>query len=239
MFLKVSDEDSTVEATDNDEDASHFYIVRLDEDRYFSIVHEVTHESDPKLKKKIEEECGTHKPAILLYLSVPVNWRGRSHIKKPLQMKMSGKRFLTQMALQSRKSKHFQPEKLADWISGKEIFFIHCSKNTTSGSRTKGSYLCIYKNEKFDANSAEEEITVSSKRVVSTEVSHATEEITSQSNSSKKPVSQAVPKQPHYCIRSEPNIKKHDDPNTFMLFRLLKPEKKLGNVTIISMNVPE
>ncbi len=48
------------------------------------------------------------------------------------------------MALQSRRSKHFQPAKLTEWTSGKEIFFIHCRKRT-SGSQRNDSYLCVQK----------------------------------------------------------------------------------------------
>ena len=47
------------------------------------------------------------------------------------------------MALQSRRSKHFQPAKLTEWTSGKEIFFIRCRKRTTSGTRRSDSYLCV------------------------------------------------------------------------------------------------
>lgn len=148
MYLKVNKENQfQVEATEKYDEASNFYIVRLDEDRYFSIVYEVSNvnDLDEPIKRRIEEECGKHKPGISVYLSASVNWRGRSHKNKPLQMQMSGKRFLTQMALQSRRSKHFQPAKLTEWTSGKEIFFIRCRKRTTLGPRRNDSYLCVQK----------------------------------------------------------------------------------------------
>ena len=100
---------------------------------------------DESVKRRIEEKCGKHKPGISLYLSASVNWRGRSFKNKPLQMQMSGKRFLTQMALQSRRLKHFQPAKLTEWTSGKDIFFIRCRKRTTSGTQRSDSYLCVRK----------------------------------------------------------------------------------------------
>ena len=146
VYLKVNKE-FQVEATEKLSEASYFYIVRLDEDRYFSIVYEVSNVDDLKesIKRKFEEECGKYKPGISLYLSASVNWRGRSQKNKPLQMQMSGKRFLTQMALQSRRSKHFQPAKLTEWTSGKEVFFIRLRKRTTSGPRRNDSYLCVHK----------------------------------------------------------------------------------------------
>ena len=204
-------------------------------------MYEVKHESDPKLKEKIEEECGTHKPAIPLYLSVPVNWWGKSHRNKPLEMKMSGKRVLTQMALQSRRSKHFKPEKLADWISGKEIFFIHCSKYSTSGSRKKGSYLSVYRNEQFVAGStidsdesdedekvqdqSEEEMSHSGQDSDddSTDDAHPRVEEHEISISHYEPKGDGSSKRP-YVIGCERNIAKHCDQNTYMLFRLLKPD---------------
>ena len=105
-------------------------------------------ELDESVMQKIEQECGKYKPGISLYLSASVNWRGRSFKNKPLQMQMSGKRFLTQMALQSRRLKHFQPAKLAEWTSEKEIFFIRCRKRTTSGTRRSDSYLCVRKDRR-------------------------------------------------------------------------------------------
>ena len=149
VYLKVNKE-FQVEATEKYSEASNFYIVRLDEDRYFSIVYEVSNDDDldESIKRRIEEECGKHKPDISLYLSASVNWRGRSQKNKPLQMQMSGKRFLTQMALQSRRSKHFQPAKLMEWTSGKEIFFIRLRKRTTSGPQRNNSYLCVQKHSR-------------------------------------------------------------------------------------------
>ena len=146
LYLRVNKE-FQVEATEKYSEASNFYIVRLDEDRYFSIVYEVSNvdDLDESIKRKVEEECGKHKPGISLYLSASVNWRGRSFKNKPLQMQMSGKRFLTQMALQSRRLKHFQPAKLTEWTSGKDIFFIRCRKRTTSGTQRSDSYLCVRK----------------------------------------------------------------------------------------------
>jgi hypothetical protein len=150
LYLRVSKK-FQVKATEKKDKASNFYIVRLDEDRYFSIVHEVSNDdpNDP-IKRGIEEQCGKYKPGISLYLSASINWRGRSLKNKFLQMQMSGKRFLTQMALQSRRSKQFQPVKLAEWTSGKEVFFIRCRKRTTSGPRRSGTYLCVHDPEHRD-----------------------------------------------------------------------------------------
>ena len=227
----MNEQNSIIEATDIHAEASSFHIVRLDEDSYFSIVYEVTHENDPHLKKTIEEECGTHKPALSFYLSVPVNWRGRSHKKEPLQIKMSGRRFLTRMALQNRRSKHFRPEKLTDWLNQREIFFIHCSKHSTSGSRTRGSYLCIYKNKKLPETSSLDHDCCSSDKDPEAQLQQIVKPSQKDDNGRDEPKqhkeddSSAVRKQP-YFLGCEPNIKKHNDPNTFMLFRLLKPDKQ-------------
>lgn len=240
MYLKVHKEPSsaTVEATDNVADATSFFIVRLDEGRYFSIVYEVSHESDQTLKEKIEKECGRHKPAISLYLSVPVDWRGKGHKKKPLQIKMSGKRFLTRMALQTRRSKHFQPEKLNDWTSRGEAFFIHCSKYSASAS-TKGSYLCVHRKEAIvttdgDKSDKNEKVELKPDDQISKSSRDRVDQSAESALTLHKMDDTQVDTKTTYFTGCEPNIKKHSDPNTFMLFRLLKPDAHEGRVTINS-----
>ena len=301
-----------VKATDEYKKASNFYIVRLDEDRYFSIVSNVD-DLDESLKRRIEEECGKYKPGISLYLSASVNWRGRSLENKPLQMQMSGKRFLTQMALQSRRLKHFQPAKLTEWTSGKEIFFVRCRKRTTSGTQRSDSYLCVRKDSqvkkppktrnarsgdftdmpiekssqgkdgpleekaspskedqpaldnndqskeskatessksqrdkpegeatktrKGEDDRAEEKSSQGSIQQVQGESSQGTEQAVEETSQSKEEIEgkQAEGLQKHkddeddeipYSVVCEPRIEKHDDKDTFMLFRLLKSKKK-------------
>ena len=129
-----------MQATQNIEEASKFYIVRLDDRNHFNIVYEYL--PDKSVRRQLEQSCGKSKPAVSMYLCAPVNWRGRMQRNKHLQMKLCGKASHTQMALHSRKSSSFQPVKLTEWISEKEVFFISCQERSVS--KPKGSYLCVY-----------------------------------------------------------------------------------------------
>ena len=58
---------------------------------------------------------------------------------------MSGKTSNSRLAIHSRTSQHFRPEKLTEWINEKEIFFINCQERSVKRPMDKSSYLCVYK----------------------------------------------------------------------------------------------
>ena len=113
-----------------------FYIVRCDEcSDGFNITCDA-----PAVNWKFEDL-----PKISWYLTTSVNWRGQTLKNKQPTMVMSGKAEKARMALRSRKSKHFQPAKLTEWISEKEVFFINCQEPTAKRGIKRASYLCVKK----------------------------------------------------------------------------------------------
>ena len=181
IFLMVDKKSGVVKASRNIKEASKFFIVRSDEgDNHFSIVYEAPSILSDAKKSQFEKVVGKHKPHVPMYLCVPVNWHGRTHSTKLVRMQMNGKASQSRMALHSRRSKHFQPAKLTEWINEKEIFYVNC-KERMRGNVKKSSYLCVKKVGKKDSE---------------------------------------------YAVQCEPSIKRHDDKDTFMLFRLLKPKYK-------------
>ena len=150
IFLTVDNKSGEVKASENIKEADKFFIVRCDEgDNHFNIVYEAPSILTSKKKNQFEKEVGKHKPPVPMYLCVPVNWRGRTHPFQSVRMLMNGKASQSQMALHSRRSKHFQPAKLTEWINEKEVFFVNC-KERTRGHLKKNSYLCVKKIEKSE-----------------------------------------------------------------------------------------
>ena len=286
VYLKVTDdhnEEFEVQATQNIAEASKFYIVRLDERNYFNIVYEYS--SERGVRRQLERQCGRSKPAVSMYLCAPVNWRGKMQRNKPLRMQLSGKASHTRMALHSRKSKSFQPVKLTEWISEKEVFFISCQERSVS--KLKGSYLCVYAQENLEQISRSEttenaapddkpliqddkpnkelgmttdkqenepkqestgtgieqsdnsepsnsenttqgqeskaENEIESMDQADQEVEKGTES-KSRRKAAKKIEEDESESMVQYHTGCEPDIKKHNDKDVFMLFRLLKPD---------------
>ena len=185
IFLMVDKKSGVVKASRNIKEASKFFIVRSDEgDNHFSIVYEAPSILSDAKKIQFDKVVGKHKPHVPMYLCVPVNWHGRTRPTKSVRMQMNGKASQSRMALHSRRSKHFQPAKITEWINEKEIFYVNC-KERMKGHVKKSSYLCV---KKVDSE---------------------------------------------YTVQCEPSIKRHNDKDTFMLFRLLKPKDKDSTGIII------
>lgn len=137
IFLSVSDS-RQIEATQDINHASKFYIVRCDEgDDHFFIVHEAPTSLWNGNVTKFEKM-----PPVPMYLRALMNWRRRSTPTKPLMMEMNVN---SRLSIHSRKDKEFHPAKLAEWVSQKEVFFIKCKNQAKLFP--KSSYLCVYQPE--------------------------------------------------------------------------------------------
>ena len=148
IFLKVeestTEQSQEVKATHNIEDASKFFIVRLDDcNNYFNIVYESS--SSTSDDSELKEIVGI-KPKVSMYLCASVDRQGSSCSNQHLQVQMDGKTAHSRMALHSRRSKHLCPEKLTEWLNEKEVFFINCQERRRIKLR-KSSYLCVCKGE--------------------------------------------------------------------------------------------
>lgn len=220
-----------MEATEDIAHASKFFVVRLDEGNYFNIVYEFSPKGDKK--RRLEEKCGRNKPAVFMYLCASVDWRKRNCKHQPLQMRMDAKASHSRLALHSRMSKHYQPVKLTEWINEKEVFFINCQKRSVL--KPKGGYLCVY--AAVDDELSIDSRTHTAEKDSGKEISERTEMDSAQqriepelSTPIRKQVEWDVKQNKSYRTRCEPNIKRHDDSNTFMLFRLLKPDSELQGI---------
>ena len=135
-FLSVSDS-RQIEATEDIEHASKFYIVRCDEgDDHFFIVHEAPTSLHNENVTKFEKM-----PPVPMYLKASMNWRRRSTPTKPLMMEMNVN---SRLSIHSRRDKEFHPAKLTEWVSQKEVFFIRCEEQARLLNYCKSSYLCVY-----------------------------------------------------------------------------------------------
>ena len=154
LFLTVDKDSFQVQVTDDIATAKQFYIVRCDEgDDHFNIVYEAPVSLEDDEKRKFEAAVGPlqNKRPIPMYLCALVNWRGRSQPNEPLKMRMNGMASNSRLAIHSRKSKRFQPEKLTEWVNENEIFFINCQERSVKRPLDKSSYLCIYKSRETGA----------------------------------------------------------------------------------------
>ena len=135
-----------IEATRDIDKATEFHIVRCEEeDNHFNIVYEAPitferNEDKDKFKKKVGDL--KHKPAIPMYLCASVNWRGRNKRNQQLKMRLDGKSSNSRLAIHSRRTTHFHPADLTEWVNEKEVFFINCQERSMTTPRS--SYLCVY-----------------------------------------------------------------------------------------------
>ena len=134
IFLSVSDSHQ-IEATQDIQHASKFYIVRCDEgDDHFFIIHEAPTSLHDENVTKFEKM-----PPVPMYLKASMNWRRRSTPTKPLMMEMNVN---SRLSIHNRRDKEFHPAKLTEWVSQKEVFFIRCEEQARLYRKT--SYLCVY-----------------------------------------------------------------------------------------------
>ena len=161
IFLTVNKESGNLQASEDINNVTQFYIVRCDEhSNYFNI----TCDAPSSLAEEYcrEESRGSvNIPGIPMYLTAPVNWRGQTPntYQRP-KMVMSGKADKARMALHSRRHKNFQPVKLTEWISEKEVYFINCREPALRGLIKRGSYLCVKKTKTSKKGKTHEYIVV-------------------------------------------------------------------------------
>ena len=146
----VDEGSGNVQASEDFDKATRFHIVRCDEhSNHFNITCDAP--SSSMADEDYEEEIGRSEniPGIPMYLTTPVNWRGKVSNNQGPKMVMSGKADKARMALHSRRHKHFQPVNLTEWINEKEVYFINCREPAMKGIK-KGSYLCVKKTKKSE-----------------------------------------------------------------------------------------
>ena len=71
------------------------------------------------------------------YLEASVNVMGKN--PGPLKLKQNANHESSRFALHGRLSTTFTPSKINDWVSGKEIFYINCSRRQWA----KDGYVCV------------------------------------------------------------------------------------------------
>ena len=215
--------------TDKLEKASEFFVIPCEEDgnnRHFSIFHN----SESKLKQPGVKPRRMRIKPIPRYLCASVNFRGICD--GPLELKLNAKESKSRLVLHDRRSKHFQPVELTDWVNGKEIFYINCKHR----SFKKDSYICVTA-KRGGAG------TVEGGGGETTTIGHDTAEgggeMSTAANDKEKTASAVdrgggkvdggtieAGKACCYMTCCKPNISAHDDCMTFMLFRLIRAKRK-------------
>ena len=228
IFLKVEKTTNRVIATNRIREASNFFIVTCDqeESNYFNIVYEAPTTLYGDDKCAFEAKVGKieRKPTIPMYLCASVNWLGKK--RQPLQMQVNGKASQCRMALRRRRSKHFQPADLTEWVNEKDVFFINCQERSLK--KLRNSYLCVYTSNEQNTDTDSSPISLKTNHEVNVEPDSGPipQEINEQ-NSDTDPSSSSTDKLPPltiYTTGCEPDISVHSTEGRFMLFRLLKPK---------------
>lgn len=195
--------------TDDITKASEFFVVPCEEDRrrqHFSIFFN----SKSKLKSvPVGKKTHMRVKPIPRYLCASVNFRGISN--GSLELKLNAKESKSMLVLHDRRSKHYQPVDLTDWINGKEIFYINCKHR----SFKKDSYICV------TAVTAQADTKMEAGKAVDGEV-----EVVRNGVKDGAATSGGGETQHRFTTCCKPNISSHDDRSTFMLFRLIRVKQK-------------